>query len=490
MRTDSPIPYSTAFKSFAFLSSVLSARALSMIVQVVGKRIILAKESEHLSATFSDYSGFENAIYTFVFASQSILSVLVSHANAEPGRDPTILGFVFRRGLVFSAIFTGIAGAACLIAPLVFRVMQQPKQIVEGSQAFFAISFAAYLFDFLYRCYANFLIGLSLSVPALAGDVCQGALDLFFTYVFVMGGFGCAKMGVNGAVLAYVIAAATSCLGISLYFRFVKKELRDYHLFSFSEGFSWAETKKMIGNGFPVGLSNTIEFAAQMLVTFYCGLSGDAALMGIQAAASYSIFVTYITEAIGEAASVKIGEYKDNPALARFIGTINIAVCFSLSSLSALFLFLFSEPYANLFVSSSDAPDDHKIVIQFSRIQAGIEIFNALRAAFTMNLMGSLDTRAPSIINIACVFFLNVLLATIAQFGMHEKPVIMYGTQAIGYMAATLGVGALWFAPKQVTSAARCLFPCFFRSENYEVVPTDDLDDDESQKNAHATAYA
>src|SRR3989338_6919336 len=194
MRTDSPIPYSTAFKSFAFLSSVLSARALSMIVQVVGKRIILAKESEHLSATFSDYSGFENAIYTFVFASQSILSVLVSHANAEPGRDPTILGFVFRRGHVFSAIFTGIAGAACLIAPLVFRVMQQPKQVIEGSQAFFAISFAAYLFDFLYRCYANFLIGLSLSVPALAGGEGWGSGGVIFLYFFFRGGLGWEKM--------------------------------------------------------------------------------------------------------------------------------------------------------------------------------------------------------------------------------------------------------------------------------------------------------
>ena len=432
-----------ALKSFASMSAVLTVRAISMIVQVVGKRIMLAKAGETLLKKYGDYAGPENVIVIFALASQGIFSVVVSRVNAELRGDPKNLGRAFRHGLVFSLSLIACTLLFCMASPLYLRLTHQPKDIQDGDISFFAISFFAYAADILYRFFPRFLIGMEDPIPALIGDVGEGSVDLFLAYLFVMGGFGFPKQGVNGTAWAYLGAAGSACLAMYIYFR-NRASFKAFCLFDWVEGFSWEETKKIMKDGLPIGVSAAIEFVTLMMVIAYCGLISSAALVAIQAATSYSILIVYVVEAISEAASVKIGEYKDNKPLARFIGNVNVAVCTAYSFVCALFLFGFSHQFASLFTSADESPADHKLVQQISEIQAVIEFFNTLRSALSYNLSGSLVTRAPSIINGLCVFALNASLATIAQFCFKASPEKMYVTQVAGYALAAVGVGALW----------------------------------------------
>lgn len=58
-----------------------------------------------------------------------------------------------------------------------------------------------------------------------------------------------------------------------------------------------------------MGGAATLEYLTQFLVTFYCGLSGSNALLGMQAASAYSLSVVLPVGAVVEAGCVHVGEH-------------------------------------------------------------------------------------------------------------------------------------------------------------------------------------
>lgn len=437
-----PSNYSEASLQLFSSSSWLLLRSGSIIAQIVAKRMILSRQDQDLLVAFSGIAGLEDFIFILTFESLGYVSTRVGQTAGELPFNPAKIGALFRSGLLFAVGLIGMTGVFCLSAPLIYRFAQQPDIVIESSGPYFRVAFFAYLFDSFYRAEVRMMIGLSKLIPPLIADIAEGALDIILTYFFVMK----LEMGVRGSALAYALSAAITFMGFTTYL-FLRSDLKQYELFHFSKGIS--DCQKIIYKGLQLGCGATVEYAAQFLITFYCGLSGPAALLGMQAAFVSGLAVSFPVSAISEAGSVKTANYFERKNQAyRLFGNMTLTFSATYSLFCFFVLNYFSASFAGLFINNQQPSKETKAyfqeIIHFIRIQSGIELLNSVKTASASVLSSCNEVGFSFSVSLAFIFFLNSMLATVTQFAFKQEAITTYGIQLIGFVFSAMAIVTAW----------------------------------------------
>lgn len=424
--------------------------------QHLGKRAIFAKADESLLTTYAIFSAIEGFIFILIFRGLRIVSATVSHVHAKEKNpvesitfDPTEMGVVYRQGVMFGCVLMIPTALLCASTPLIFQWTKQSDEVLKNCVPYFSWGLLSYFVDMLYRSRARVDIGMSNSMPVLIGDISESLLDVALTYIFVNGKWGFPKMGVTGGAVAYTLAAAVTALGYNLH-SYWNTNFERYQFYRFSldelkEMLSSTAFKKMVVGGFHIALKYSILYITLMLTTFLGGLSGSGALAGLQAAGAYGYIVTLPIGGLSEAASVVIGRlFKNNGDQAKKIGNSIITIGCSFSCFCAVFLFVFINPIASVFVDKALHEKDFQIVKQFLRIQAMMEIVNSVGNTGSSVLAGYLETQYPFLLSVIFIFVLNSLLALTTYFGFYYDATSMYGIQMIGLLLNSAGVFMRW----------------------------------------------
>lgn len=421
-------------------SGWLLLRSVSMIIQVVGRRFILSQKDQSLLIAFSGISPLEDFICVVTFIPLSYLSTPVSQTLGEQNLELKKIGQVFRSGFALSAVLITIAGGLCFFAPSIYRLTRQPAIVIQHSGPYFHFAFFAYSFDILYRTEVNVAIALLHLKSALIADISEGVLDLFFTYLFVMKW----DMGLPGFALAYAEASLITLCGFTLYLRSTQV-FQQYELFHLRNGFS--QLKKVIFCGLQTGCSASVEYITQLLVALYCGLSGPATLLGIQAAATYNLIISYATSAIIEAGSVRAANCFERKSLAYdLFGNTTLCLCVAFAFTGFIVLNCFTATCVNLFLYQSHVSQEYvSIVANFMRIQSVIEVFDSIKIAGASILIAANQTGFPFSVSIAFIFLLNSALATLSQFVLKNDGLTTYSVQLAGMILSAGAIGMAWY---------------------------------------------
>lgn len=434
-----PSNYSEASLQLLKSSSWLLLRATSIIGQMVAKRVILSQQNQDVMVAFSGIAALEDFIFIMTFESLGYISTRVGQTAGELPFDPTKIGALFRSGLLFAAGLTVMVGVLCVSAPLIYRVAEQPDIVTDSSGPYFRAAFFAYLFDSFYRAEVRMMVGLTKLIPPLVADISQGVLDVVLTYAFVMK----LGMGVRGSAWAYALSALITLIGFTTYL-FFKSDLKQYELFHFSKGIT--DCRKMVSKGLQIGSGATVEYVAQFLITLYCGLSGPAALLGMQAAFVCGLTVSFPVSAIVEAGSVKTANYFERKnSTYRLFGNMTLIFSAVYSIFCFLVLNYFSASFAGLFINRQQFSNEYfQIITQFIRIQSGIELLNSVRTSSAAILSACDETGFSFSVSLAFVFFLNSMFATAMQFALKKEATTTYSTQLLGFIFSAMAIATAW----------------------------------------------
>lgn len=428
-------------------------------LQFFAKRAIYAKADESFSAAYAVFSAIEGFIFILVFRGFRIISANTAHLHAREivaqhnesvTFDPAEIGILYRQGVLFGCILLMPAGVLCLSSPVIFRLTKQSDIVLKNCAGYFSYGFLGYAADMVYRSRARIDIGRSQPAFALLGDIVEGAIDVVGTYILVNGKWGFPNMGVNGGSLAYAIAAIVTALGYHA-FSYAHSNFEQYHLyrFTFSELknmlFS-AEFKKIACGGLHIAFKFAMLNIALMLTTFYCGLSGAGALVGLQAAGAYSYLVSLPIGGFSEASSVVVGWLaKKNWHEACKIGNLTILIGLLFSSLCAVVLFIFLNTVTKIFINNDTAhTHDFQTVKIYLCIQAIMEIINSVGNTGASVLSGCLKTQRAFLLTLSFNLILNTVLSSIVYFATDKNVENMYAVQLLGLMLNAGGILLSW----------------------------------------------
>lgn len=409
-----------------------------MLAQIIGKRLILP---ESLLVELSGIVGLEDLIFIFSYSGIGYLSSRISQQHAL-NEDPKKIGQLFRSGLVLSLIYIAFAGLICFSAKEIFKVTQQPLFVIDGA-SYFHYAFFAYLVDFIYRTEIRVVIGLGASMPAFLGDLIQCVLDLCFTAWFVIRW----NRGLDGSALAYLISVAITLAGFSCYLMFSK--YRQYHLFHFFEGL--LDCGMIIKHGLHNSIASAFEFIVQLILSFECGLSNPASMLGFQVASQFSMVNALITQAIMEVGSVKTAFYfEKNDSNYRRYANMTIFISQVISMLLGGIANASAKKIANIYVTSGD-PERIGTIISFLGIQSIIEILNSARNSISSVFGACNQTKFPMIVSLFSILFINTAL-TLLSFFLFKKSVFVSNTlQITGFFISVITLQIAWIKKKEQT---------------------------------------
>ena len=435
-------------KLFSRMAPPLVMRCLIIgTLQFFLKRAILGKKDQSVLAAYAIISNVESLVFILVFNGLHIVSATVSRLNAhEAIANPTEIGVTYRQGVLLGTLLMLPTAILCITAPTVFAWLDQPATIVESSTIYFRYSFFAYLADMLYRTQARIVIGLSQPHIALIADTVESVLDVTLTYLLVNGKYGFPEMGIQGAAIAYVIAATTTAAGNFFYLR-AKKDFKKYELFRFEflSAFQSPQFKKLLLGGLQISLHASILSITQIITRFLLGLHGEAPLAALEAALGCGYVISLLIAGLSEAASVIVGYLAQNhPHDAFRAGNITIAGSVLVTILLTMPGFIYPQMIMRCFFTHDQYQRNAVLMNIFLRIQMVMEIINSASNSGSDVLSGFLETRKPFLFSFIFVFILNASCVLAAHFFFHQNPTVLYGIQLIGLALNAIGIVNCW----------------------------------------------
>lgn len=172
-------------------------------------------------------------VYTIAFGFSVGSQILIARRNGEG--NYRAVGPIMWQGTAFS-----FGMAVCLLilmyfsaAPLI-RLLITSDSIYGATYEFFTWRIWGFLFAFVNVMFRGLYIGITRTKVLTMNAVVMALVNVVLDYALVFGELGLPEMGVRGAVLASVIAEASSLLFFLLY-TYYKVDLKKYGLNRFGQ---------------------------------------------------------------------------------------------------------------------------------------------------------------------------------------------------------------------------------------------------------------
>lgn len=178
----------------------------------------------------------------------------------------TLVAFALAAGLLLMAL-------GMLATPVILRWMGTPEDVLPNSVIYFRIYFAGSLGFVCYNAFVGILQSVGDSRHPLMYLIFSSVLNVVLDLVFIAG-FG---FGVGGAAAATAISQFASAL---FCFRRLLKEQGPYRIVPRQVGIDGAMMRRIISNGLPAGIQNSIIALANVVVQSNINAFGRDAMAG------------------------------------------------------------------------------------------------------------------------------------------------------------------------------------------------------------------
>ena len=261
-----------------------------------------------------------------------------------------------------------------IFSPLFLRITNCPPEIFDDALLYMRLYFAAAPAIMIYNFGSNLLQVSGDSQRPLYYMIASGLLNVILNFIL------CLVMTEKVAAVA-IATAVSQLLGAVLVFRRVLVMEGDCRLKLRASNWNWRAFYKIIANGLPIGLSNSLYSLANLQIQSALNSFGSAAIAGNAA----TVNVEGIAGAIaagpwGSTVGVFVGQNvgADNKKRVKH----SILLCTALSVGLAIFIGVFtnvlSAPLLSLFVDSEEAVRYGQIRVMYILLPYAIAALNTI----------------------------------------------------------------------------------------------------------------
>lgn len=402
-----------SLSSFLQESRKLAALALPMMlaqIAVVGVGFVDtvmaggAGKSD-LAAVALGNSAFSIVLITWLGVMTALNPMIAHLFGAGKKRE---VGEIGRQGLWFGLLM-GVVGMLLLLAlikPLTafLTLSENIKSMLAQYLAFTAFAMPAAMLHRALHAYAS---SLNRPKPIMWVSWAALLLNIPLNYLFVYGKFGMPQLGGAGCGLATMLVFWFNAGALWLYIR----SNRYFHQFGLQGGFSqpsMATFKQIWKLGWPIGLSFFLEASLFSLIVFLIAKFGENAVAAQQVVVSLTSLIYMIPQAIGAAATVRIGHAlgKRQRTKSRYLSGVSIAMGLGLATCTMLTLITFRHQLAGIYTDDADVIAIAANILLMASI---FQLFDFTQSIASYALRGYKITKGPMMIHAVAFWGIGLL---------------------------------------------------------------------------------
>ncbi|WP_274585676.1 MATE family efflux transporter [Neisseria leonii] len=362
------------------------------------------------------------------------------------------VGRLGRQGLWFG-LMVGTAGMVLLLAavrPLMWYLDLggAVESMLAQYLVFAALGMPAAMLHRALHAYVS-----SLNKPKAVMWISWAALflNIPLNYVFVYGRFGLPALGGAGCGLATMLVFWFNAAALWLYV----KNNRYFVPFGLTGGLSRpdkAALKQIWRLGWPIGASYFLEVSLFSLIVFLVAKFGADSVAAQQIVISITSVVYMIPQALGAAATVRVGYAfgRGRRQQARYISGVAVVSGMVLAVCTMLFLMLAREPLAAAFTPDADV---RALAASVLLLAALFQFFDFAQCIASYALRGYKITKAPMLVHAAAFWGMGLLPGYYFANGF-QMGIFGFWTALILSLAAASGL-LLWLLERHSGRVAR-----------------------------------
>lgn len=413
---------------------MMLAQIAAVGVSVVDTIMAGAAGKEDLAAVALGSSVFSTVFITFLGIMTALNPLIAQMHGAGKTHE---VGEMGRQGIWFGVLI-GVVGMVlllALIAPLkAYLNLSDNVETQFGDYLFYmALAMPAVM---IYRALHAYASSLNRPEPIMWISWAALVLNVPLNYVFVYGKWGVPAMGGAGCGLASALVFWFNAISLGIYI--AKNQY--FQSFGLTEKFSainWREQKNIWQIGWAIGLSYFLEASLFAFIVWLIADLGANVVAAQQIVISLTTIVYMIPQAIGSAATVRVGFALGQRQFvrARYVSGVSVLLGLAIAVLMAVVLLLGRYPLVGLYTSDVDVV---AIAAQIMVLGAVFQLFDFTQCITSYALRGYKITRIPMIIH-GVAFWLMGLLPGYAL--AHWANMGVYGFWTA--LVISLGVAAL-----------------------------------------------
>jgi MATE family multidrug resistance protein len=355
------------------------------------------------------------------------------------------------RQTAWLALFLSLIAIALLRNPEPFLALSQLTPDVEvrvrGYLDLLSWSAPAAM---LFRLFYSFSTAVSRPRVVMALNLVGLALKVPLNWVFMYGHFGAPEMGGVGCAVATAITATLTC-ALGWLWCYLAEDYARYRLFS---RFSWprlGEQWRIVALGLPIGMTILVDVTGFTFMALFIARLGALNSGAHQIASSTAAVIFMLPLAVGNAASVLVGQAigARQMARARSVGITGLAIGAACSASTGILLYFNADAVAGLYTRDAGVRD---LTTTLILLVAVYHLFDGTLAVVANVLRGYKRTVVP------------MLVYAVALWGVGLGGGYLLGlTHIDGFPLATpLGARGFWIAGIASLVVASVLVTAYF----------------------------
>lgn len=384
---------------------MMLAQIAAVGVGVVDTIMAGAAGKEDLAAVALGSSVFATVFITFL-GIMTALNPLIAQMHGS-GKTEEV-GEMGRQGIWFG-ILLGMVGMVLmlvLIVPLKAYLTLSDYLEAQFGDYLFYVAFAMPA-AMVHRALHAYASSLNRPKPIMWVSWAALILNVPLNYVLVYGKLGLPVLGGAGCGLASTLVFWFNAIALGIYI--AKNEY--FQLFGLTQEFSaidWREQKNIWQIGWAIGLSYFLEASLFTFIVWLIADLGEDFVAAQQVVISLTSIIYMIPQAMGAAATVRVGFSLGQRQFvrARYVSGVAVLLGLVLAVATVLLLLLGRYPLVRLYTSDAEVVMIATQILVFAAI---FQLFDFTQCIASYALRGYKITRIPMIIHAVAFWLLGLL---------------------------------------------------------------------------------
>lgn len=336
----------------------------------------------------------------------AVTPIVAQHMGAE--RKQLIAPSVTQAAYLAVIFGAAVIGIGIFAVDPILTIMKLDADVHRVAREYLtAIGFGV-IPSFLYTVMRASIDGLGLTRVTMIITLLSFPINVLLNYLFIFGKMGLPQFGGAGAGIA---TAITYFIITCIAFAFLRRNdrMREMGMFRSWKGISLTHWKEILRIGMPIGLSIFFEVSIFSMVTIFMSEYDTATIAAHQSALNFASLLYMLPMSIAMSLTILVGfevgakRYRDAKTYAR----LGIFTAVGLSSLCAVFLFMFHNEVAGMYTKEAGV---REITSTFLMYAIFFQLSDAVAAPVQGTLRGYKDVNAVFMIAFASYWIIGLPL--------------------------------------------------------------------------------
>jgi MATE family multidrug resistance protein len=259
-----------------------------------------------------------------------------------------------------------------------------------------------------YRALYGYTTSINQTKPVMMIALGGLLFNVFVNWLLVYGNWGMPQMGAVGCAVAtslgmwLMLAALLLWIGIG-------PAYKASYPFQGWEWPHWPEIGAMLRLGLPIGVTHFVEVSSFASISLLVARFGVVQVSAHQIALNFTSLVFMVPFSFGIAIIARVGQSlgEGDPARARFVAWVGVAMSIAFGALSAVVILLFRWQIARAYTSD---PAVQALCVQLLLFAALFQLSDATQVAASCALRGYKVTRQPMLIQLLAFWVFSLPL--------------------------------------------------------------------------------